>query len=662
MKKLYILIFSMLCICGCTGNEIVILEKEDSGTELPNGNDGDNSDEPIEQLVYPRLILKADMYDIYKQRFLALPEGSQAKKNKIINAWFSDNEDNKKAATLEFVNYWKGYSNEWTDANLQGSGNGVSLRGVWRTIHLYDIVKSFGYLSSADESEFKLALRSAIKRSTDRERDPEILDDYTKSLNIYTDVYLAAGLVGLVFPDLPESKAWVEYSLRELKWQLEHSVCDIYSWHESPRYQVYVLKIMGQFMEIYKNVTGEDLFQNDILKNLTRWFIIYNTPFDKVAGNNVGKPNGVKLIPAIGDTAWGENLAPLNLFASHYVNSDPELSSQLMWIWKNSGYLSSEEPVLDLLIDNDIPSSEPTEMGSFMSEKKGYVLMRSDFNTDAEKWLMLKSGIISHHEHGDKNSFSLIAYGTPFLLDSGTGDYGDPLHKSWHNKSFSHNMVVFKPVTENAILNYESQNSNAFDEEGVVDFWDTNIDYDFVRMDASKASRVNENIREVLFVKPDYFIIRDIVDAGSISKKSVYMLQTPCDEVTMSDQDNYIECKNNSLNTSLRVHILKKGVENLKKDEGMHFGTWTEQKPDNNQSLYPMKYITTLEIPGPSSKGEILTVLHPKKEGVNDLNITYDENNQTIKIIKDSRTDEIEFISDGINLKKGDKEFKITIK
>ena len=195
MKRqlIYISLFFSVALYSC---------KEDTITgEPPQENIPEDITElrPVEN--YPGLILRAEMYDIYKQRFEVLPVNSPAKKNKIVKAMFSDSETDKKNATAEFISYWKDYASRWTRETLERpEPDGVSLRGVWRCIHLYDIVKSFGYLKTGEENDFRTALVQAIKWAIGTDsKNPRIPDDYFRSGNIYTDVYLAAGLVGLTF-------------------------------------------------------------------------------------------------------------------------------------------------------------------------------------------------------------------------------------------------------------------------------------------------------------------------------------------------------------------------------------------------------------------------------------------------------------------------------
>lgn len=656
MKKRNISIMMLIAMLGmsCVEHEIVQPEINKPVIDAPSDDD-ENNKPNVEQEVYPRLILKADMIETYKQRFDALPEGSQGKKNKIVKALFSSDETEKKLATNEFISYWKNYSARWTEEELTGGDDGVALRGVWRCIHLYDIVKSFGYLSVTDENEFKLALRSAIILAVgNNSASPEIPDWYKRTQNIYTDVYLAAGIVGLTFPSLPEAENWVNYALSELDWQLQNCVVDKYCWEESPRYQVYTMKVMAQFMEVYKNVKGIDLFQKEQFKNMASWFVKYNTPEDKTTAEKSGLQNGAKMMPGIGDAAWGENITPVNHFASHYKDTDPTLSAELMWLWNRSGYNYSEEPVLDLLIDRNLPEQAPANLGSEICETRGYMLMRSGFNTDDEIWFMMKSGKSSHHEHPDKNSFSLIAYGTPFALDSGTGEYSDPLHKSWHKKTFSHNTITFKNSGENNINNYMSQSSDYHSKNGDILHWETTENVDYSVTSAAQnvfGDDITENRREVVFVKPDYFVIRDKVVANG--KEAVWLMQTPCEEITWAEHK--ITCSNATLGTSLDIHVPMQDLTEKEFANG-HFGTWTEDNPDKNVSMYPMKYQTTLEIS--VNNGEIITILHPKKAEMPELTVSAD--NGTITITGHGRTDTIEFTETGVEINKGGENISLT--
>jgi len=629
------LLSAVLLFWGCKADDNI-----DPGEQEPI------LENPVDKLdnikSYPGLILKSDFIDQYKSRFDLLPGDSPSKKNKIVRAMFSGSESDKKNATAEFITYWKNYAQRWTKEALdKDQPDGVSMRGIWRCIHLYDIVKSFGYLSTADEVEFRTKLVQAIQWAIGTDsKNPRIPKDNWRMSNIYTDVFCAAGLVGLTFSDMPQSVDWVNHTISELKWQLDNCVWDG-AWHETPRYHAYTMKLMGQFMEVLKNRTGIDLFQHKANKELAKWFIDFNTPLDNIAGAYAGVEDGVRLFPGIGDSAWGENIAPVNQFASHYIESDPVLSAELMWLWDQSGHKFSEEPVLDLLIDPILPKAKPSKRGSLISRRRGYIVMRDKFETEDEVWMFLKCGETSMHDHGDKNSFSLIAYGSPLMLDSGTGDYEDPSHKEWNKREISHNGIAFRNKGESDIFKYSIQKALS----GKIIHWQTSDKVDYSVTDAAIPAAVSEYTKEVIFVKPDYFIIRDKVSATT-NKEAVWMMHTPCNDIEW--KDNSILCSN-ELGVSLEIHVVSPSAKLTKMQSKGRFGTWTDAKPNAIAGLYPFKYQNTLQVVAPSI-GDIVTVLHPMKQGDNPITVNSSDEGQTLRITCRGRTDEIKFLYEKVEV------------
>ena len=85
-----------------------------------------------------------------------------------------------------------------------------------------------------------------------------------------------------------------------------------------------------------------------------------------------------------------------------------------------------------------------------------------------------------------------------------------------------------------------------------------------------------------------------------------------------------------------------------------HFGTWTEERPDRNTTIYPFKYQQTIQFPAPAT-GSIVTVLHPMKDGAKRLTVTSRDNGQTLNITKDGRQDQISFTEKGVNVTIGSK-------
>lgn len=589
---------------------------------------------------YPSLIIKDSDSITIRNNYRLLPENSIGKKNNIVNAFFSQNENDKIKATEEFKSYWKNYSKRWTkDAIQREKPDGVAMRGIWRCIQLYDLVRSFGYLTESDINEFKETLVRTVEYAIGDNPDNLILPGYSlyswRMSNIWADVALSAGTVAMAFPELPQADKWVNFSVNELIWMLETGVWDG-AWHECPRYHLYQMKITANFLVTLYNRTGINLFMHPSVQAMGKWCIDFSTPLDKVAGKEAGYPEGIVLSQGLGDSTWGENMGVLNIFASYIRASNPELSEKLMWLWKRSGYKSSEEPVTDLLINPNLPSRD-VFLKSNIALRKGHIAMRSNHNTENEIWLMLKAGNVSlcGHENGDANSFSLIAYGTPMLLDSGSADYNDPRHRRWNKKSISHNVVVFRNNGET----YHDKYDDSHWVDAKVTKWETNECYDYSISDASEANNVGLYRRHILFVKPSYFVIWDEIDSD---RESSFMLHSPAENILWNKHDfSFIT----PWNTQLDVHSLlpDRKLEELEY-EG-RIGAWTDEMPDRTRSWYKFRYQKYIEIKGKPGE-DYLTILHPRKSGIKDLKVTFNKKNKTAVITVDGRKDKVT-ISDG---------------
>lgn len=586
---------------------------------------------------YPAVIIRRSDSLELKRRYDLLPESAPGKRNRIVRAWFSSNQEDKKKATNEFITYWKNYSKRWTKEHLYRNGrrvDGVSLRGIWRSLQLYDIVRSFGYLSNEDIDEFRNTLVKTVECALGDNPDSLIVPDKNdwRMSNIWADVALSAGTVAMAFPELPQADKWINFSVNELLWMLENGVWEG-AWHECPRYHLYQMKITANFLVSFYNRTDINLFMHPSVQSMARWFVYFSTPRDKVAGKSLGRDEGVVLSPGLGDSLWGENMSILNIFANYIRESNPVLSEEIVWIWRRSGYLFSEEPVTDLLINPTLPYRN-VDVKSDITFRKGYVSMRSNHDTDDEIWLLLKSGNVSlcGHENGDANSFSIFAYGTPLLLDSGSGDYSDLNHGKWNKKSISHNVVVFRKHGESDFDNY--YNSEWID--GRIVKWETNDVYDYSITDASAANGVELYRRHILFVKKDgYFIIWDEIKSD---KESSFMLHSPANKILW---DKHSLSFVTPWQTQLDVYSLLP-ERKLKKNEHLgKIGEWTEKRPiEKVRTLYKFGYQKFIEIR--AEKGEdYLTVLHPRKSGIGVLDMNFDKKLGIITISFNGNTNKI---------------------
>ena len=162
-----------------------------------------------------------------------------------------------------------------------------------------------------------------------------------------------------------------------------------------------------------------------------------------------------------------------------------------------------------------LPATEPAKQ-SVAFEEGGYYVMRDGWGPDAN-YLFFDCGHhgVSNcgHAHADALSCELAAKGQTFLVDPGTYTYtASKESRDWFRGSAAHNTVT---------VDDESWSTPAgpFSWESIADAycvrWISNGRFDYILAAQQTSDYLRTGIqhyREILFVKRDYWVIRDYVD------------------------------------------------------------------------------------------------------------------------------------------------------
>ncbi len=137
---------------------------------------------------------------------------------------------------------------------------------------------------------------------------------------------------------------------------------------------------------------------------------------------------GLRLLPTLGQARGGdrESLAMMGLAAMAVARMDKELAAQCAWAWQQAGQpfyegLSSYVGLLDARRTADpteIEPKPPERIRSTLLDGMG-VLLRSDFMTPNESYLLFKCSPFTYSHHKDQGSLLYYAFGTPVLVDTG---------------------------------------------------------------------------------------------------------------------------------------------------------------------------------------------------------------------------------------------------
>jgi len=594
---------------------------------------------------YPCLIFGREDVPAIKARLIKEFGSLDKIGDRNLEVFLVGDEAAKRQATADFIKYWKNYSTRWRKDNLEDRPDwidGVALRGVRRSLMLYDVVASYGYLTAEQTREYRDAMVRGVEFAIGRDSaHPRITtSDKFRTMNIWTDIATAAGLIGLAFPELPQARNWIEFAVREINLQFSQYVWDG-CWHESPRYHAATLEIVGVFYHVLARRTGVDLFSHREFKAMLDWPVRFQTPPDRVAGATLGHPEGVVLLPGIGDSSWvAHSFGVPAMFAPHYARTDPHFAARLMWAWQRAGRPFDGDSVewARVLIDPTI-AAEPQLLGSDTSPGKGYVVMRSGFNTPQEVWMLLRCGNATRspsHDNADWNAFNLYADGVPLALDSGSGAYSDPRHKAWHDKAVAHNTVVFGGRSQER-------------RDGKILAWLTRPELDYSVSDASVAAGVEKFVRHMLFVKPGYFVIWDEIAA---KETSAWMLHTPATKFDWSEHG--VRCIT-PWQADLDVKVVWPATPLQPGTEKGKYSDWKENQKQRDP--HPFQYQDYFGISNAPGR-DFLVVLHPTRPGEPALQVrdVGGPGHPALEISIGGRTDRIELNAGGGTVRLGQSE------
>ncbi|HWH69666.1 MAG TPA: alginate lyase family protein, partial [Candidatus Sulfotelmatobacter sp.] len=141
----------------------------------------------------------------------------------------------------------------------------------------------------------------------------------------------------------------------------------------------------------------------------------------------------------------------------------------------------------------------------------GQFILRSGWDREA-LWLCMDGGPFGFgHQHEDKLSVILTAYGQPLLVEGGVYTYDASDWRRYVLSSRAHNLVLVDGMEQNR--RHEPRESYVV-KQPLPHVWESSPVFDHVaaRYDEGwgpKASRVLRQTRHVFFLKPDLFVIAD---------------------------------------------------------------------------------------------------------------------------------------------------------
>ncbi|MCB9504234.1 MAG: DUF4962 domain-containing protein, partial [Deferribacteres bacterium] len=329
------------------------------------------------------------------------------------------------------------------------------------------------------------------------------------------------------------AQKWLDHAVNELtKVRFLLEGIEDGSWHEGLHYQAYGLTTMLTFLKCLKDVQQIDLLPAKYLRNYVKWRIY----------NYLPGSNEFLFLASSFDKEWGVAYAPQNILrfiAGEFQNQHAEWMAQKFIEINGRGYNQWSVPwyVFEFLYYDPMITAQPPEKLSTAAVFPDYsgVVWRSDWTEDAvifgfkcgtqggryafdsyvngtypweppypETQCQLNIG----HDHDDTNGFYI--YGNRNWLSCETEGYGAS-QTSLHNTILIDGQGQFRPQESyRDVTEFENN-------DGTLRDYFSSRNYNFVSAQAvgryKNIAGLQSVQRDVLFVRPDYFLMIDNLQA-----------------------------------------------------------------------------------------------------------------------------------------------------
>ncbi len=301
--------------------------------------------------------------------------------------------------------------------------------------------------------------------------------------------------IALMFPEIGESEAWLKQAVRRLA-----EMCPV---------QVFEDGMHNEQCTMYHHEVLHCLFESVWLAELNDVSLPpeLRDTLDRMYSGSIAlvQPDGRQ--PMLGDSDGTDIRDVLTRGAVLFARGDlkrmgyGKLDYEGIWFFGEKGYKRYEQL--------DIQDPEPVSVEMAHS---GYYVMRTDWNRDA-RYLVFDAGhmdVIRAHGHDDLLHISLFAFGREFLTDPGRHTYMENEFRQYFKVSLQHNTLAVDGETISQYVDSWNwrQVANPLDR-----FWSSETKaYDYVQACHDGYLRLEDPVlvrRQVLFVKPDYWIVVD---------------------------------------------------------------------------------------------------------------------------------------------------------
>ena len=358
------------------------------------------------------------------------------------------------------------------------------------------------------------------------------------------------GELGVILPRHPMARVWSEHFVDQFRLLMKAYVYPGGYWEEGfgGAYEA----LMFLTPAALRARRSGDLLADSRLRAMWDLFVQAATPRDLELG-------GRRSIPPVGEMPPFRDLRDLMLLgASAYAGDDPRLARRLLWLHREMGGTADEDPghLINALADKGwsqggdgvtlgLPEDLTTAPASLSSiHLPGFgALLRGRDSAGDETCLVLRNGLAWGRSHSDDGSIQLWAKGAALVTDAGHGGAGP-----WQQIARGHSRVAFSDFEPANSLD-GVQHGYAQSHRGQIRSFIPLPGADYVNAEVPTRGLVRRDAqapysrqptvqyfdrpflqrRRLLFLKPDYFVVRDEVEGEAAHD---FWLHVNADRVT----------------------------------------------------------------------------------------------------------------------------------
>jgi len=316
----------------------------------------------------------------------------------------------------------------------------------------------------------------------------------------------------------PRAEAWLDLSIRGVEQFIGTYGYGLDgSYREGALYWSFTTSALLRFLDPLKRLTGHDLLQHHRLTDTLKFRLLLQSPaYSPHAAVNFMDSVYERALPA---------MAILRLAAAYRDRS-------AIWFYER---LFDEQPALldqysdDVIFsilwyDRSLTAQPPTYPLEAHFPDIDWIVLRSGWQEDATMLAFKSGGWLYSHDHPDRNSFLIEAFGERLAVDSGCGHYGWPEFSNWQRRTLGHNTLLIDGSGQHRI----SQGGQPSKLEAEILTFQPGGPYTYFNSDATGAYPMDLKRfqRHLLFVDTRYVVIIDELRKEETPSTFTWLLHT----------------------------------------------------------------------------------------------------------------------------------------